>query len=282
VSGPELPAADAILARAEELARGAGELLVERQGDLAGLHVRCKSSARDLVTEVDLASERLLVAGLRAAWPAHAIEAEEETCDARPAPDELAAGADGQLRWFIDPLDGTVNFVHGFQHYCVSMALYRETGQGPPEPLLAVVHAPALGETFSARRGGGCFLNGEALRVRPTAGLDEAVLATGFPYRRGELEHSNLENFSRLFYGVRGLRRMGSAALDLANVAAGRLDGFWELHLSSFDVAGGALLVREAGGLVSDADGGQDWLRGGHIVAAGEAVHGALLPLIEH
>ena len=118
--------------------------------------------------------------------------------------------------------------------------------------------------------------------MRPTAGLDEAVLATGFPYRRGELEHSNLENFSRLFYGVRGLRRMGSAALDLANVAAGRLDGFWELHLSSFDVAGGALLVREAGGLVSDADGGQDWLRGGHIVAAGEAVHGALLPLIEH
>ncbi|MDP6369212.1 MAG: inositol monophosphatase family protein [Planctomycetota bacterium] len=270
----ELPLAEDILSRAEALARRAGELLQAGQAELTELHVRCKSASRDLVTDLDLASERLLVEGLREAWPEHAIEAEEETCDAVSA---------GELRWFIDPLDGTVNFVHGFQHYCVSMALYREGGGGrAPEPLLAVVHAPALGETFCARRGGGTFLNGEAVRVRPTAALDEAVVATGFPYRRGELEHSNLENFSRLFYSVRGLRRMGSAALDLANVAAGRLDAFWELHLSSFDVAAGALLVREAGGLVTDADGGEDWLRGGHLVAGGAQLHRTLVPLIEH
>ena len=111
---------------------------------------------------------------------------------------------------------------------------------------------------------------------------DSAVLATGFPYRRGELKADNRANFDNLFYDIRGIRRMGSAAVDLAYVAAGRLDGFWELHLSPFDLAAGALLVREAGGVVTDADGGEDWLRGGHIVAANETLHAALRPRIEH
>jgi len=250
------------------LARRAGDCLLDYLGNLAAADIHSKSAARDLVTAADVASERILVEELRARFPEHAIEAEEEVRD---------AVSSQRLRWFLDPLDGTVNFVHRLPCFAVSMALYAGT-----EPLVAVVHAPRLDETFSAFAGGGAQLNGEALRVSPTEALSDAILATGFPYRRHELEHSNLENFGRFFYDVRGLRRMGSAAYDLACVAAGRIDGFWELHLAPHDVAAGALLVREAGGIVTDGAGGEDWLRGGHIVAAGRpALHAAIQERLE-
>ncbi len=243
-----------------DAAFAAGRIQEEALGHLGRADVRSKSSRRDLVTTVDVASERAIVSRLRALSGNHAIEAEEEVHDED----------DGRPRWFIDPLDGTVNFFHGLPLFCVSIALYRGTA-----PVLGVVHAPALGETFVSAAGAGAHRVGRAgsgqapLSVAAeTQELADAVLATGFPYRRGELEHSNLENFSRFFHEVRGMRRMGSAALDLAFVAAGRLDGFWELHLSPFDVAAGAALVLEAGGTVTDARGGQDWLRGGSIVAA--------------
>jgi myo-inositol-1(or 4)-monophosphatase len=253
----------ALLASAVTAARGAGELLLESLGKLQSSQITTKSSARDLVTEADVAAERLLVGALREACPTFHIEAEEEVVDP----------SDGSLvpRWFLDPLDGTVNFVHGLPCFAVSMGLLVGA-----EPQLAVVHLPRLGETFTAIRGGGAFLDGKPLRVSEASSLGECVLATGFPYRRGELEHSNLENFGRFFYDIRGVRRMGSAAIDLAFVAAGRLDGYWELHLSPHDVAAGTLLVREAGGLVTDARGGDDWLRGGSIVAAGPGVHEAI------
>ena len=243
-----------VLKVAEEAAREAGDLLLGYLGRLAGTRIRSKSAARDLVTEADVASERLLVERLRGAFPDHAIEAEEEVRDAP------GAGP----RWFLDPLDGTINFVHEIPAFAVSMGLFVD---GRPE--VAVVHAPRLGETFTAVRGGGAFLNGQAIHVSDTDRLGDAILATGFPYRRGELEHDNLANLGRFFYDVRGLRRLGSAAIDLAYVAAGRMDGYWELHLSPHDVAAGALLVREAGGVVTDPAGGEDWLRGGHVVAAG-------------
>ncbi|MDE0896367.1 MAG: inositol monophosphatase family protein, partial [Planctomycetota bacterium] len=228
-----------------------------------------KSSRRDLATAADVASERAIVSRLREAFPNHAIEAEEEVCDegdARKGP-----------RWFVDPLDGTINFVHGLPAYCVSLGFYIDG-----KPVLSVVHLPRLGETFHAILGRGAYLNGARLHVSQASALSESVLATGFPYRRGELAQDNLSNFSGLFYDIRGIRRMGSAAVDLAFTAAGRLDGFWELHLSSFDVAGGALLVREAGGVVTDAEGGEDWLHGGHIIAAGPKIHQALLGRIAH
>ncbi len=258
---------DSILTLAKQAAVRAGELLLKTYGTLEGGGFRRKSNARDLVTETDVASERLLVRFLREAFPGHSIEAEEEV---RDDPD------DGKPRWFIDPLDGTVNFVQGLPLFCVSLGLYVDGA-----PMVSVVHAPVLGETFSARLGGGCTLESRTgsreLHVSPKTELSESILATGFPYRREVLRPSNLENFSGFFYGVRGLRRMGSAALDLAYVAAGRLDGFWELYLSPHDVAGGALLIREAGGVVTDSDGGEDWLRGGHIVASGPGIHGAIL-----
>ena len=258
-----------VLALAEEAARAAGSILLEHLGRLASPDVRSKGVERDLVTAADLAAERCVVERLRRAFPDHAIEAEEETRD--PA----RGGAD--LRWFLDPLDGTINFVHELPAFCVSLALYRGR-----EPLVAVVHAPRLAETFCAVRGGGATLAGRPLRVRPSERLAEAILATGFPYRRGSLAHDNLANFGRFFYDVRGLRRFGSAALDLAYVAAGRFDGYWELHLGSHDVAAGALLVREAGGLVTDADGGETWLDGRSIVAAGPGLHEQIRARLVH
>jgi myo-inositol-1(or 4)-monophosphatase len=242
------------LAVAEAAAREAGALLLESFGRIERSRVKTKSASRDLVTAADVESERLVVARLRAAFPDHAIEAEEEVHD---APEDL------RPRWFLDPLDGTVNFVHGIPAFAVSLALYRGN-----EPEVAVVHLPRLQETFTAERGKGARLDGRPIRVSETASLGEAILATGFPYRRNELPNNNLENFNRFFLDVRGIRRMGSAAMDLAYVAAGRLDGFWELHLAPHDVAAGALIVREAGGIVTDVDGGESWLRGGHIVAA--------------
>jgi myo-inositol-1(or 4)-monophosphatase len=256
--GPERERARSV---ALEAARAAGEVLMGHLGRLDPARLGRKSAARDLVTEADLAAERVLVERLRAALPGHAIESEEAVKDA------ASAGP----RWFLDPLDGTVNFVHRVPCFAVSLGLFVDG-----EPEVAVVHAPRLGETFHAVRGGGAFLGQERITVSDCGSLGEAILATGFPYRRNELANNNLENFARLFLDVRDLRRMGSAALDLAYVAAGRFDGFWELHLAPHDVAAGALLVREAGGVVTDLDGGEDWLRGGHVVAAGPGLHALL------
>jgi myo-inositol-1(or 4)-monophosphatase len=269
VSADELAERTRILQFAQAAAEEAGGVLLDHLGRLEVGQVASKSARRDLVTAADLASERLLVARLRERFPDHAIEAEEQTQDAR--------GDDGELRWFLDPLDGTVNFVHGLPAFAVSMALWRGD-----TPEVAVVHAPRLGETFCALRGGGATLDGKPIRVSATAALGDALLATGFPYRREALEHSNLENFAAFFYDVRGLRRMGSAAIDLAYTAAGRLDGFWELHLSPHDVAAGGLLVLEAGGMVRDADGGDDWLRGGSLVAAGPGLFELIRARVRH
>lgn len=248
-------------------AEEAGRILLRHLGNLDASEIRSKSTARDLVTAADVESERHLVGALREAFPDHAIVAEEEVQDGGPA--------DRGPRWYLDPLDGTVNFVHQLPMFAVSMGLFVD---GVPEA--AVVHLPRLGETFTAARGRGAHLGDRRLRVTDTTELIDSILATGFPYRRHELVPNNSENFQEMFLRVRGLRRMGSAAIDLAYTAAGRLDGYWELYLSPHDVAAGALLVREAGGIVTDLDGGEDWLEGGHILAAGEAIHGALRPLL--
>lgn len=258
-----------VCAIAQEAAVAAGELLLSYFGRLSSSQIGSKGVARDLVTEADVESERLIVARLREEFPDHHIEAEESPPDAET--DEL------RPRWFIDPLDGTTNFVHGLPIFAVSMGLY--VGR---EPQVAVVHVPRVGETFTAVRGGGAWLGETPLQVSTSTALGDSVLGTGFPYRRNELEHSNLENFGRFFYDVRGMRRLGSAAVDLAYTAAGRLDGFWELHLAPHDLAAGALLVREAGGVVTDGSGGENWLRGGSLVAAGTGIHAAMVARVEH
>lgn len=257
---------ETLVRRSIEVAVAAGAVQLASLESLGTEDVRTKSSARDLVSRVDLECERLIVEALRSAAPSFEIEAEEETCDERT----------GGPRWFVDPLDGTVNYVHGIPLFCVSLGLFDDHGSA-----FSVVHAPRLDETFVSARGRGAWCltpsaEPRRLAVSPCKHLGEAVVATGFPYRRGELENSNLENFGRVFFDVRGVRRLGSAALDLAFVAAGRIDGFWELHLSPFDIAAGVGLVLEAGGEVTDLEGGDDWLRGGHLAAGPGAITKAL------
>lgn len=259
-----------LLTFAIESARDAGALLLGRfEGALA---VSTKSSAIDLVTDADQAAEALIVEKIREKFPEHAILAEEGGASG-PA---IAAGG-ASLRWVIDPLDGTVNFAHGLPHFCVSIAAV--DGEGAR---VGVIHDPIRGETFFASRGDGAWLEGprgphRRLQVSGCAALGQALLATGFSYQRATTREDNLAEFNALLPSIQGIRRAGSAALDLAYVAAGRLDGYWEDHLKPWDTAAGGLLVEEAGGLLKGLDGGlwDPWRA--DVVAAGPLLHGALL-----
>lgn len=226
-----------------QIAREAGDLL--RQGYEEEKRIERKSSAVDWVTQYDTAAEALIIKRLQTAFPDHHIIAEESGHNGNP----------GAYTWYIDPLDGTNNFAHGFPVFCVSLALYA-AGQ----PLLGVIYDPLRDECFTAVRGGGAFLQrGERqtrLQVSQTTALVDALLATGFPYDRHTAEVvENLAEVGAFLQRVQGVRRAGAAALDLAYVAAGRLDGYWEYKLHSWDVAAGVLLVQEAGGQVTLLDG---------------------------
>lgn len=246
------------LTRAIELARQAGGLLASGLGDILSIEHK---GAIDLLTEYDLRSERLLVDGLRQSFPDDPILAEE------------GGGADGERRWLIDPLDGTTNFAHGLPHFSVSLA-YVDEGH----IRLGVVYDPMRGELFHALRGQGARLNERRLHVSRTADLGHALLVTGFPYDIRTAAETNLDEFSRFALRSQGVRRFGSAALDLAYVAAARFDGYWELRLSPWDWAAGILLVQEAGGRVTRLDGSEDVFRPPtSIVASNGHVHGQML-----
>jgi myo-inositol-1(or 4)-monophosphatase len=245
---------------AVSLAREAGEILLEHHRRVDTLRVERKGRI-DLVTEADLASEEHLRSRIRAAYPEHDLVVEEGQGTSRGA----------EYRWFVDPLDGTINFVRSHPMFAVSLALEHRGRM-----ILGVVHAPRLGELFAAEAGRGARLNDRPIHVSTIESLEESVVATGFAYGRAELPDNNVDNFARIVLDVRGIRRGGAAALDLCYVAAGRFDGFWELHLSPWDVAAGACIVREAGGDVTDFRGGSDWLFGRHLVASNGRIHGAI------
>lgn len=234
------------------LAREAGETLLAALGRTERGAVGYKGW-RNLVTATDVAVEEHLARRIEDRYPDHGILGEERIRkDAAPdAP-----------RWVIDPLDGTTNFVHQHPFFCVSIGIER-AGKG----VAGVVFAPYLDELFHAEAGGGAFLNGVACSVSEEGDLAHALLSTGFAYRQDESVNTNLENWSRLSLVARGLRRCGAAALDLAYVACGRYDAFWELYLSPWDVAAGAVLVREAGGNVTDFGGGGGWRDGAEVLA---------------
>ena len=227
-----------IAERAIEFAEGAAELL--REAVRSEFTRVTKSSAIDVVTEADQAADEYITSRLAKAFPNHSILAEESG----------QHGSQEGLRWLIDPLDGTTNFSHRIPHFGVSMALYDGA-----EAKVAVTVDPIRQETFSAVRGQGTFLNGERVRVSDTGELVGAVLATGFPYDRHQQGLQNIAQLEAFLRVVQGVRRMGSATLDLAYVACGRYDGFWEYKLAPWDVAAGALLVEEAGGKVTAIDG---------------------------
>lgn len=260
------------LAIAQQLALEAGADLLRRRA-AASLAPESKGVRRELVTAADRAAEAIVVGGLLRAFPGHAVLAEEGGLSAAGG-----RGSAAEWTWIVDPLDGTTNYVHGLPHFAVAIALARGS-----EPVLGVVHAPALGDTYCGARGLGATVQRadgtvQPLRVSRTADLADALLATGFSYVRNEPgRDDNSGHVAALLPHCRDLRRLGSAELDLCYVAAGTFDGYWELYLAPYDMAAGAVLVREAGGRVSDWTDGDSWLFGDRVLASNGALHGELL-----
>ncbi|MEB3222759.1 MAG: inositol monophosphatase family protein [Candidatus Sericytochromatia bacterium] len=251
-----------MLAFAIELARQAGEVL--KDGFDRPHEVRFKG-AIDLVTEMDLASEAVILGGIRARFPDHAILSEEAGADAG-----ASASSSPTYRWVVDPLDGTTNYAHGAPIFCVSIGLERDG-----ERVLGVIYAPMLGELYATERGAGATLNGRPLNVSTTDRLDRALLVTGFPYDV-QVKATNLRHFGAFIHQAQAVRRLGSAALDLAWVAAGRFDGFWEPRLAPWDLCAGTLLVEEAGGRVTGYGGGPFSIHGREVLATNGLLHDAM------
>ena len=246
-----------------EAATRAGKLLRAESGKRR--QVAFKGSPTNLVTEMDSRAEALIIEALQAAFPTHAILSEERG----------SVGAASPYRWIIDPLDGTTNYAHGFPVYAVSIALEVEG-----KVVLGVAYDPTLDECFVTERGQGAFLNGDQLHVSATATLNESLLATGSPYNIRETKDNNLAEYAAFSLRCQGVRRLGSAVLDLSYVAAGRLDGFWELRLGPWDVAAGALMVEEAGGRVTDVEGGPFSIDKPEIVASNALIHEEMVELL--
>lgn len=231
-------------------AHAAGDHIVKYVDRIQDMSVSNKGR-NDFVTEVDKQAEAIIIDAIHKAYPGHAILAEES-----------GSQGEDEFQWVIDPLDGTTNFLHGFPHFAVSIALKHKgvLDQG-------VIYDPLKQELFTASKGGGAYLNKRRIRVSKKKELDGALLGTGFPFREMKNLDTYLETFRKLFPVVAGVRRAGSAALDLAYVACGRLDGFWEYGLKEWDIAAGALLIVEAGGLVCDITGSQTHLESGNVMA---------------
>ncbi len=246
-----------------DLAKKAGEILQSGVG--TDLKIRHKGRI-DLVTKIDQLSEDFLVGEIKNHFPGHTIFT-EETGHHKGHADHC---------WYIDPLDGTANYAHGIPIYCVSIA-YAEN----QHIKLAVVFDPTRPECFSAERGKGAWLNGLPIHVSQITELVDGILETGFPYHT-ETWRNNLDHFSRFFYQAQSVRRFGSAALDLCYVAAGRADGYWQIESHAWDIAAGALLVQEAGGVVTDLNGSQDYLQEPYcVVAANSQLHPKILAVLD-
>jgi len=233
----------------------AGKLILERVGDKHKIDYK---SPFNLVTDVDKASEALILEIIRSEFPDDEILAEESG----------ASKQKSSRLWVIDPLDGTTNFAHGYPFFCVSIGLVENN-----ERVLGVVLNPVADELFWAEKGGGAFCNDEEIHVSSVSRLEESLLATGFPPNTAEAERTNMEQFKTLTNLSHGVRRDGAAALDICFVAIGRLDGFWERKLSPWDVAAASLIVEEAGGKVTDLSGKEFNLFEGHIIASNSLIH---------
>ena len=258
-----------MLNMALKAARSAGEIIYQSAADTDILKIEAKGG-HDFVSEIDRAAEQTILQILKKAYPDHGFIAEESAQNTAPQNDH-------EYCWIIDPLDGTTNFLYGIPHYAVSIAVKHK---GHIEH--AVVFDPIKQEEFYASRGHGAFLNNRRIRVKARKSLSGALLGTGFPFRPEQKKYLDnyLQMLKHLSEDTAGIRRAGSAALDLAYVAAGRLDGFWEYGLSPWDMAAGCLLVSEAGGLVSDFSGGHNYLNSGNVVAGSPKVFKNMLQTI--
>jgi myo-inositol-1(or 4)-monophosphatase len=245
-----------------EIAREAGALLLEYRERGVGFELK---GDFDLVTEADRASERLIVQSLSAHYPDHSIVAEEGG----------GHEASSEYRWFVDPVDGTTNFAHGFPAYNVTLALERAG-----ELIAGVIFDPTRPELFAAERGAGAFLNGRPIHVSNVARLEESLVATGFPSQKRH-QNVNIHFYYQLGMVTHGVRRAGSAALDLAYVACGRLEAFWEIGLKPWDMAAGILIINEAGGVCSDMNGDAVSLYGPHLLTDNGLIHDNILKEFE-
>ncbi|HUL41623.1 MAG TPA: inositol monophosphatase family protein [Burkholderiales bacterium] len=248
---------------AVKAARRAGGIINRASLNLDVLTVTPKSF-NDFVSDVDRAAEQAIIKVLKDAYPAHAILAEES-----------GTQGESEYLWIIDPLDGTTNFLHGFPQYAVSIALSHKGTL-----LLGVVYDPGRNELFTATRGRGAYLNDRRLRVSKRIRLGEALIGTGFPFRQLKHLDSYLAMFRDMVKNTSGVRRAGAAALDLAYVAAGRLDGFWEIGLSPWDIAAGNLLIQEAGGLIADFEGDDGYLESGNVVGGNPKIFAQLIKIL--
>lgn len=246
---------------AVEAARRAAGVIIGNLGSISQDDIDLKQTS-DFVTRVDRASEEVIIETIRGYFPGHSFLAEESLREDDPT----------GYRWIIDPLDGTTNYIHRYPVFSVSIAL-----QQKGKLIIGVILDPTRNELFTAEEGGGAFLNGKPLRVSTAVALADSLIATGFPFRKREMIDLYLKLFKNIFKRVSDLRRAGSAALDLAYLACGRCDGFFEIGLSPWDIAAGSLLVREAGGVVTDFGGGPDYLTTGNIVAGTPTIHKEIL-----
>ena len=249
-----------MLNTAVKAARRAGNIINRAARNLDILSVTQKA-INDFVSEVDREAEQAIIKLLLEAYPGHSILAEES-----------GAAGKSEFQWIIDPLDGTTNFLHGFPQYAVSIALAHKSVLTQ-----AVIYDPVRNDLFTATRGHGAYLNDRRIRVSKRIKLQQSLLGTGFPFREFAYIDTYLAMFRDLTQKTTGLRRAGAATLDLAYVAAGRLDGFWEFGLSAWDMAAGSLLITEAGGLVGDLEGNSDYLESGNIVAGNPKIFAQLV-----
>lgn len=254
-----------LLNTAVTAARAAGDFIMRNYNRADQLTVTTKQ-ASDFVSEVDRQAEAIILDRIHTAYPDHAILAEESG----------EFGSPGGMQWIIDPLDGTTNFLHQFPQFAVSIACRDRT-----ELEVAVVYDPFSQELFTASRGAGTQLDGRRVRVSRTSKLERSLIGTGLPFRKEEKIDKFLPQLREVMLHTAGVRRPGAAALDLAYLAAGRLDGFWELGLKPWDMAAGMLLVKEAGGTVTELNGGKDALETGDILAGNLKIHGELERLLK-
>jgi len=254
-----------MLTIAVRAARAAGNVIMRNVDRLDRLTVEVKAR-NDFVSRVDRDAEQQIIEQIHQSYPDHGILADESGLTER----------NSEFQWIIDPLDGTTNFLHGFPQFSVSIALQHKNRLE-----VAVVFDPLKNEMFTAARGEGAQLNDRKIRATAQKGLPGALIGTGFPFRHPQHLEAYLSSFRAIHLEAAGIRRAGSAALDLAYVAAGRMDGFWELGLNSWDMAAGALLVREAGGIVTDFDGDGNYLDTGNVIAAAPKVYQPMFDAIK-
>jgi len=260
-----VPKGPKMLTLAIEAAREAGKFLKYSIGRTRNVQIK-RGEERNLVSDIDKASEEKIIDIIKRHYPTHAILAEESG----------ARESTAEYKWVIDPLDGTTNYLHGVPIYCVTIGIER---QG--EVIAGVVYDPNLDELFTAEKGSGAYLNGKRMRVSRTTKLINSLLVTGFPYDISKNPDHAVEHFLNFLMESQGIRRLGSAALDLSYVAAGRLDGFWEVNLNPWDMAAGVLMVKEAGGTVTDFSGATSTIYEKQVLASNGIIHEVMLNVLK-